>query len=140
MYVGCCAYNPHLGDASVGATAAAGATVGSVVPGIGTAIGGIVGAVVGAVLPLFGPKNTAWTPATCAPAGVNAKVGPDGWWYDLTDGHQLTHTEASQRCAQLGVANTMQPTTPGISVANVALLAGIGLTGFLLVRAIAKRR
>ena len=30
-------------------------------------------------------------------SAVNARVGPDGYWYDLTDGHRLSHEEAAER-------------------------------------------
>jgi hypothetical protein len=37
---------------------------------------------------------------------VNARVGADGWWYDLADGHRLEHEEAALRQQQL-VAGTI---------------------------------
>lgn len=39
-------------------------------------------------------------------AAVGAKVGPDGYWYDLTDGHRLTRDEADQRTQKAGVGHS----------------------------------
>jgi hypothetical protein len=138
MYA-CCERAHGLGDFDAGTGAAAGATVGSVVPVVGTTIGGIIGAIGGALAPLFGSHAAPWTPATCPPATVNARVGSDGWWYDLSDGHQLTHQEASARCAQVGAVSTMRPNTGGVSLGMLAVGAGVLLTGVLLVRQIGRR-
>lgn len=40
------------------------------------------------------------------PEAVNARKGSDGWWYDLADGHRLTHEEADARKNQV-VAETI---------------------------------
>lgn len=37
-------------------------------------------------------------------AAIGARVGSDGWWYSLDDGHRLTHEEAATRQQQITAA------------------------------------
>lgn len=130
MYMGCGCSRTGLGDAS---SDSSGASDASMWVGIGTAV---------AKLFSSGSSAPSWTPATCNPALVNAHYGPKGpgdWWYDNTDGHELTHAEATQRCNQLALKPPAAAAMGGLTVGNIALLAGIAVTGFLLIRTIGKR-
>lgn len=38
------------------------------------------------------------------PEAIGARVGAGGWWYDIEDGHQLSHEEAANRQREVAAA------------------------------------
>ena len=75
------------------------AIIAAAIPAIVQAIGGVKakGAAVS------DPVSAVWQALPAS--AVNARVGSDGWWYDLSDGHQLSHAEAAQRQQQVVAAS-----------------------------------
>lgn len=82
------------------------AIIASAIPSIVSAIGGVKakGAAVS------DPVSAVWQALPAS--AVNAHVGSDGWWYDNTDGHQLSHTEAALRQQQVTAASISATVTP----------------------------
>lgn len=92
--------------ATIAQSAIGGATTGSAAGPVGTVVGTIV-SIAASVLGSLGGSAKASDPLEkitdkIPASAVNAYVGQDGWWYDNTDNHQLTHKEASQRQHQVG--------------------------------------
>ena len=52
--------------------------------------------------PLVDPIRDIWS--ELPPAAINAREGADGWWYDLSDGHRLSHDEAAKKQQQATAA------------------------------------
>lgn len=96
---------------TVGGAAAAGASAGSIIPGVGTTVGAVIGTVVSLAGSLFarggGQPSDPLEHLTdqIPPEAINAHVGEGGWWYDNTDGHQLSHEEAAQKQHAVGAAS-----------------------------------